>query len=246
MEQHTKITKAMSLRPLILISLMGILLIVAQILFVLNFEIPGSRYDSLIHIAIISIYLLFWIYTFLFIRNASKDLEKESDRYMDSILKTQAEIAKAEVAANEKIKEVRSLITASHAFYINVNDMSFDEWWAMLNQKVMTLNVERRIKNRLFRNNIWTIRQLISIPTETLVEKTGLGDTSLNKLRAALRKKCRYLHLELLYLADPDKQVEAELLPLSRLTSITDADECEEESIFSNDEHEKEVHHQRR
>ena len=123
MEQRTQITKAMSLRPLILISIMGILLIVAQILFVLNFEIPGSRYDSLIHIAMISIYLLFWTYTFLFIRNASKDLEKESDRYMDSILKTQAEIAKAEVAANEKIKEVRSLITASHAFYINVNDM---------------------------------------------------------------------------------------------------------------------------
>ena len=246
MEQHTKITKAMSLRPLILISLMGILLIVAQILFVLNFEISESRYDSLIHIAMIFIYLLFWIYTFLFIRNAWKDLEKESDRYMDSVLKTQAEIAEAEVAANERIKEVRSLITASHAFYINVNDMSFDEWWEMLNQKVMVLNVERRIKNRLLRKNIWTIRQLISMPTETLVEKTGLGEASLNKLRAALRKKCRYLHLELLYLADSDKQDEAELLPLSRLTTIPDAVEFDTESIFGNDEHEKKVHHQRR
>ena len=124
--------------------------------------------------------------------------------------------------------------------------MSFDEWWAMLNQKIMTLNVERRVKNRLFRNNIWTIRQLVSIPTETLVQKTGLGEASLNKLRAALRKKSRYLHLELLYLADSDKQVEAELLPLSRLTSIPDAIECEAESIFSDEEHEKKVHHQRR
>jgi hypothetical protein len=145
MEHRSKITKAMSLRPFILISIMGLLLIVAQILLVLNFEIPHTRYDSLIHVAAMFIYLLFWVYTFLFIRKAWKKLEEESERYMDSVLRTQEDIRKAENEANEKINEVRSLITASHAFYINVNDMSFDEWWDMLNQKIMVLNVERRI-----------------------------------------------------------------------------------------------------
>jgi site-specific recombinase XerC len=85
---------------------------------------------------------------------------------------------------------------------------------------------------------------LISIPTETLVEKTGLGEKSLNKLRDALRKKCRYLHFELLYIADPDKQIKAELV--QRPMPISMLPEYEAKTIVIRDEHEEEVHHQRR
>ena len=178
MEQRTQITKAMSLRPLILISIMGILLIVAQILFVLNFEIPESRYDSLIHIAMIFIYLLFWIYTFLFIRNAWKDLEKESDRYMDSVLKTQAEIAEAEVAANERIKEsTERMFQRTVNGYTTVMPVSTNvafkngvSRYALY--PVWLLTIKHKDKDHIFAMNGQTGKFVGNIPTDTKKVKT--------------------------------------------------------------------------
>lgn len=214
MNKQSKISKALSLRPLILIVTSGIILVVAQILFVLNFCIPGVRYDSFIHIVLISIYLIFWIYTFFYIKSAKDNLDTEANRHLETVIKNHKEISEYENEVNDKIRRFRSMITSSHAFYIRVNDMTYDEWCAMLEQKVIALDLDTRIKNCLVRSNIWTIRQLVSLTTEELVKKTSLGEISLNKLRVALRKKCRYLHLELLYIASPDEQIEAELLPL--------------------------------
>ena len=75
--------------------------------------------------------------------------------------------------------------------------------------------------------------------TEELINKTELGDISINKIRAALRRKSRYLPLELLYLANPEEPIEAGVLPLPVLDPFADE---EERTNINSDAYEKEVH----
>lgn len=239
MTQNRRFSKALSLRPLILVIVLGALLIIAQVLFILTFCLPGVRYESFVQIIVISLYLIFWIYTFVFIKNAKDELEIETEYNISLISQKSIEISETERDVTNKIHEFRSMITASHVYYIKVDNMTFDEWWEMLNQKVLNLDIDTRIKNSLFRNNIWTIRQLVSMTTEELIDKTGLGDISINKLRAALRRKSRYLHLELLYIANPEEPIEAGVLPFPLLDPFGDE---EERTNINSDAYEKEVH----
>ena len=79
MTQNRRFPKALSLRPLILVIVLGALLIIAQVLFILTFCLPVVRYESFVQIIVISLYLIFWIYTFVFIKNAKDELEIETE-----------------------------------------------------------------------------------------------------------------------------------------------------------------------
>jgi uncharacterized protein YlzI (FlbEa/FlbD family) len=72
------------------------------------------RYESFVQIIVISLYLIFWIYTFVFIKNAKDELEIETEYNISLISQKSIEISETERDVTNKIHEFRSMITASH------------------------------------------------------------------------------------------------------------------------------------
>lgn len=222
MKQINKIFSKGTIRHLVFIVIVLISLFITFFVIFRDGNLNTTPSGDFLIIAILLALYALWVYSYEYIVGKSAALDEK----IEKIIVEQNELYNQSVdkligvsdLLYEKIKNYeeygKTIVASSRAYDLLVDDMSVYEWCDMLDQKVWSLDIDTKIKNLLIKNDLWTIRSLVSISTEELVERTGLGDTSIKKLRKALRMKCKYLHLELLYIDETIdyKKPERELL----------------------------------
>lgn len=207
MEQDTKSIKAAITKNYLLSIVGGGGGVALLILLYLLKPFPDFGLKSALYLSALTFLMAMWIAVWVIIMQTtvslerlikeSQNVEQESEKiFRSSLLKA---IQRLEEKSKNLDQYCRQVVVAAHVHDVFITEMDIRDWQALLDEKTWSLNVNTKIRNQLVRADIWTIRQLVSISVSALVERTGMGEISLQKLRDALHSKCRYLHLELLY-----------------------------------------------
>lgn len=167
--------------------------------------------EHAVYIAVLTILVAVWLSVWIVLIQTTISFERQTreiesgraESHKLSQENLQKSIQRLEYQIHNLDEYCRQVLISIRVHDLFVNDMGMDDWQALLDEKTWTLDISRKIQNQMIRANIWTIRQLVSLSVDSLVERTGIGELSLIKLRESLHSKCKYLHLELLYI-DPN------------------------------------------
>lgn len=167
----------------------------------------GMTTKFALYLLALTFLLAMWICVFVILiqttiayESQNKDIENskiENERLAHTnLLRAVQRLEKKTQNLDDYCRQIVSSIRVHESF---VEEMDLRDWQDLLDQSSWSININTKIRNQLVRSDIWTIRQLVSLSVDELMEKTGMGDMSIGKLRQALHQKCKYLHLELLY-----------------------------------------------
>lgn len=227
MEHENRTIKKIIKRNYLLVILGGIGGI--ALLMLLYYLMPYTDYNlpKAVYLTALTFLFAMWLSVWIILIQTTAALEHQTDN-IETVRAERSNLSQENLRRSIQYLEkqvcnleeyCRQVITSVRVYDTFVHDMGIDDWHSLLDEKIWSLEVNRKIKNQLIRANIWTIRQLVSLSVNSLTERTRMGEMSLNKLRDSLHSMCKYLHLELLYVHENGADYHA---PKEKLLQIFD------------------------
>lgn len=214
MRQEIKNVKEQTGRDLGLYIATSIVFIPVVITLIFYCKDLGTIYNTIFIVAACISILLMWVFVGFLSFRVSLAIDNfcaySERKYDEARCSPAADLMPAIRRVEKRTKELddycRQVVASIRVHESFVEGMDIKDWNDLLDQSSWSICVNTKIRNQLIRSDIWTIRQLVSLSVDELMDKTGMGEIAVQKLRRALHAKCKYLHLELLY-AETDSPI---------------------------------------